>query len=183
MKKKKFTLNTMTDIKVFVLFILDNLGYPLDHTSVISILSENTDKIIFGYDECLRELSDAGHLLYDEVNGEKYYMISDTGHMIASELYDTLDKDFRDQSLRYAAKYFSLSKSGARVKSIVEKTENNKYRVTMKAYDLEDEVLSVSITVTSKIEAEKMARNFEAKPDGLYRGVLFSATGRLEFLS
>ena len=32
-------------------------------------------------------------------------------------------------------------------------------------------------------EAEKIKSNFESKPDGVYRGVLFSVTGKLEFLS
>ena len=71
MKKKKFALKTMTDIKIFLLFILDSVGYPMDHTSMIGIVSDNTDEITFDYDECLRELADDGHLLYDEFEGEK----------------------------------------------------------------------------------------------------------------
>ena len=182
MKKKKFALKTMTDIKIFLLFILDSVGYPMDHTSMIGIVSDNTDEIIFDYDECLRELADDGHLLYDEFEGEKYYMISDSGHMIASELYDSLPSDFREQSLRYAAKYFSLSKSGTRVSATVSAIENGRYSVTMKASNKTGELMSVSITVNSRAEAEKMARNFEAKPEGVYRGILFAASGRLELI-
>jgi hypothetical protein len=182
-KQKKFSLKTMTDIKVFLLFLLDNIGYPIDHTALIGIVSENTDEIIFDYDECLRELSDDGHLLFDEYNGEKYYMISDTGRMIAAQLYDSLDKEFRERSLKYAAKYTSLSKSGSSFSATVEETPEKRYKVTMRASDSRGEVLCASITVTSRSEAEQMKRNYEAKPDGVYRGILFSATGRLEFLS
>ena len=173
----------MTDIKVFLLFLLDNIGYPIEHSSIIEMVAENTDEILFDYDECLRELSDDGHLLFDEYEGEKYYMISDTGRMIASELYDSLDREFRERSLKYAAKYTSLSKRGAIISATVTETENKRYKVTMSARDESGEYMSATITVTSREEAERIKFNYEAKPDGVYRGILFSATGRLEFLS
>ena len=181
--QKKFKLRTMTDIKVFILFLLNNIGYPVDHSTVIEMVAENTEEILIDYDECLRELSDDGHLLFDEYQGERYYMISDTGRMIASELYDTLDKDFREKSLRYAAKYTSLSKSGATINATVEEAPGKRYKVTMRISDSIGEIMCTSITVPSYAEAEKIKNNFEAKPNGVYRGVLFSATGRLEFLS
>lgn len=183
MNKKKFSLKTKTDIKVFLLFLLDNIGYPMDHSSVIEMVSENTDEIIFDYDECLRELSDDGHLLSDEYDGEKYYMISDSGRMISHELYDRLDREFRERSLKYAAKYISLSKNGASVKTQIKETQDMRFKVTLIAFDERGELMNLSIVVNSREEAEKIRANYEARPDGVYRGILFSATGRLEFLS
>jgi hypothetical protein len=181
--KKKFKLRTMTDIKVFILFLLNNIGYPVDHSTVIEMLAENTEEILTDYDECLRELADDGHLLYDEYQGERYYMISDTGRMISSELYDTLDKDFREKSLKYSAKYTSLERSGATVSADVLEAPGKRYKVTMRISDSVGEIMCTSITVPSYAEAEKIKNNFESKPNGVYRGVLFSATGRFEFLS
>lgn len=182
-KKKKFTLRTMTDIKVFILFLLNNIGYPIDHAAVIGMVSENTDEIILDYDECLKELADDGHLLYDEYNGEKYYMISDTGRMIALQLYDSLDKEFCERSLKYAAKYTSLSKNGSTISATISEAEGGRYRVTMRASDAIGEVLSASIVVNSRLQAEAIKHNYETKSDAVYRGILFSATGTLEFLS
>ena len=90
-KNKEFTLNTLTDIKVFLLFLLDNISYPIDHTTILEIVEENTDDISLDYDSCLAELSASEHLLFDEVEGERYYMISDKGRLVAAELYDSLD--------------------------------------------------------------------------------------------
>ena len=116
MKKKKFTLRTVTDIKVFLLFLLEYIRYPVDRTTLINIVSENTDEIIIDYDGCLGELTDSGHVWFDEVDGESYYMISDSGRMVARELFDTLDEDFREKSLKCATKHLSLAKSGATTK-------------------------------------------------------------------
>lgn len=182
-KYKEFGLNTTTDLKVFLLFLLDNIRYPIDRTTIISIVSENLGELSLDYDACLGELADTGHLLFDEEGEEKYYMISDKGREVATELYDNLDKNFRERSLRSAIRYISLSKSGASIRSFIEKKENGRYSVTMEASDRYGEAMSVTLAVNSLAEAEQIKKNFESKPDGVYRGVLFSATGRMEYLS
>ena len=96
-KNRDSILTTTTDIKVFLLFLLDNIGYPIEHTTVMDIVEENTGDISLDYDACLTELVDSGHLYYDDLGDEKYYMISDKGRIVASELYDNLDKDLREK--------------------------------------------------------------------------------------
>ena len=182
-KNRDSILTTTTDIKVFLLFLLDNIGYPIEHMTVMDIVEENTGDISLDYDACLTELVDSGHLYYDDLGDEKYYMISDKGRVVASELYDNLDKEFRERSLRSAIKHVSLSKSGASIKSYIEVTDSKRYRVTMEAYDRYGDLMKTSLTVNSLAEAEQIKKNFEAKPDGVYRGVLFSATGRIEYMS
>ena len=182
-KNKKFGLNTLTDLKVFLLFLLDNIRYPVDKTTVMSIIAENTDEISLDYEQCLLELVGSEHILYDEIEGERYYMISDKGRAVASQLYDNLDAGFRERSLRSAIKHISLSKSGASIKAYIETTESGRHRVTLEAYDSYGDLMKTSLTVNSLAEAEQIKRNFESKPDGVYRGVLFSATGKIEYLS
>ena len=182
-KYKEFGLNTITDLKVFLLFLLDNIRYPIDGRTMLDIIEENTDDISLDYEQCLAELADSEHLLFDEVDGVKYYMISDKGRMVASELYDTLDKGFLERSLRSAIKHISLSKSGARIKAFIELTEKKRYRVTLLASDADGEMMKTELTVNSLSEAEKIKKNFESKPDGVYRGILFAATGRIEYIS
>lgn len=182
-KSKEFRLSTITDLKVFILFLLDNIRYPVDRNTVMSIVEENTNEISIDYEQCLIELVDSEHLLYEELDGEKYYMISDKGRLVAAELYDGLDKEFRERSLRSAIKHISLSKSEASVKAYVEQLPTRRYKVTMEARDKNEEIMTASLTVNSLAEAEMIKKNFESKPDGVYRGILFSATGRLEYIS
>ena len=182
-KNKEFKLTTLTDLKVFILFLLDNIRYPVDRTTVMSIVEENTNEITLDYEQCLFELTESEHLLYEELDGEKYYMISDKGRLVASELYDGLDKEFRERSLRSAIKHISLSKSEASARAFVEELPSKRYKVTMEARDKNEEIMSVSLTVNSLAEAEMIKKNFESKPDGVYRGILFSATGRIEYIS
>lgn len=183
MRKNKFSLRTPTDIKVFLLFLLEQISYPIDRTTLVEIISENTDELTIDYDECLGELSDSGHLWFDEVDGERYYMISDSGRMVATELFDNLDKEFRERSLKSAIKHISLSNRGAKIKSNIEKTDNGRFKVTLKLTDITGDIMDVSISVSSFSEAEKIKNNFELRPESVYRGVLFSATGRIDYIS
>ena len=182
-KNKEYVLDQPNDIKIFLLFLLDNIRYPIEYTTIMDIIAEAIGDISLDYDQCLGELVDMGHLLFDEVDSEKYYMISDSGRRVAAELYDSLDKEFRERSLRSAIKHISLSKSGAHIRAYIEPTESGRHRVTLEAYDTYGEAMRTTLGVNSLAEAEQIKHNFEAKPDGVYRGILFSATGKIEYIS
>ena len=183
-KNTRFTLKDYTDIKIFLLFLLDNIRYPIDYTTLSKILIENIELMSFDYEQCLAELTDDGHILYDELDGERYFMISDTGKNIAAELYETLDEDFRENTVRCAAKYISLSRSGTEISSRITEDESKGFKVTLAAKSPDrGEFFKLSLNVSTRAEAEQISRNFEQRPEGFYRGVLFCATGKFEFLS
>ncbi|MBE6636101.1 MAG: DUF4364 family protein [Ruminococcaceae bacterium] len=181
-KQPKFTLKSLTDIKIFLLFLLDNIRYPIDYATLNKIISDNVDEVTFDYDACLRELADAEHLLFDEIDGERYYMISDSGRLIASELYDRLDPGFREASIKSSAKYISLAKSNATISSKIIEMSDKRFEVTMSAKDAKGKVFSLSVTVNSRSQAEKIVSNFESDPDSIHRGIMFCVTGKLAYL-
>ena len=184
MKKKKDNgLKSFTDLKVFLLFLLDNIRYPIDQTTLMNIIAENTDELSFDYEQCLRSLADSEHLLFDEFDGEKYYMISEKGRLVSAELYDSLDSGLRERSVRSANKHISLAGNGTRIDARIVETPNRRFRVTLEAFDKEGEILSTSVTVSTREEAELIKSTYEAKPSIVYRGLMFSLTGKLEFFS
>ena len=180
---QKFGLNTITDLKVFLLFLLDNIRYPVSYTTIMEIILENTDELSLDYDQCLAELSESGHLYSDDVDGETYYMISDSGRMVANELFDSLDKEFREKSLKIAIKHLSLSGRGAVSKVSITELPSGRFKVNLKITEDIGELLDTSIVVSSRSEAERIRKNFEERPDSIYRGMLLAATGRIEYIS
>ena len=182
-KPKNFVLKTVSEIKIFLLFLLDTVRYPIDLTTLNMIITDNIEDITFDYEDGLRQLVDSGHVLFDEIDGEQYYMISDSGRLVSAELYDTLPADLREQSARCAAKHLSLSKTGATVSTRIEQLEDKRFRVSFLAKENGCDVMSLSLVVSSRAQAEQMAAQFEERPDGFYRGIFFCATGKLEFLT
>ena len=64
-KQSKFKLQTITDIKIFLLFLLDNIRYPIDYTTLTKIISDNVDEVTFDYERmrsifCLMKLTVRG---------------------------------------------------------------------------------------------------------------------------
>ena len=182
-KDKDLILKTMTDIKVFLLFLLDRIGGPIDRTTLMDIVEENTDEISLDYGECLRQLVQSEHVYFDEIQNEEYYMVSEKGRMVASELYDSLDPAFRERSLRSAIRHISVGSSAMKVSSSVSECESGKFRVSLSLTDRFGEVMSLSVTVQSRLEADAIRNGFEAKPDGVYKGVMFSLTGQFDYIS
>ena len=109
-------------------------------------------------------------------------MISESGRLIAAELYDRLDPAFRESSIKSAAKYISLSRSNASITSKIIELADKRFEVTMGAKDSSGKLFSLSLTVSSHKQAEQIVANFEKNPDNIYRGILFCMTGRIEYM-
>jgi hypothetical protein len=182
-KKKEKGLGAIADVKVFLLFLLDNIRYPIDRTTLMNIIADNVDELSIDYEQCLTELADSEHILFDQFDGEKYYMIAEKGRLVSAELYESIDPDLRERSVRSANKHVSLSNDGTKVSARVEETASKRFKVILEAYDKEGEVLSLSVTVATRMEAELIKANYESKPGSVYRGLMFSLTGKLEFFS
>ena len=182
-RDKDLILKTTMEIKVFLLFLLDNIVGPVDRTSLIEIVEENTEEISFDYDECLRQLVESEHVYSDSIADETYYMISEKGRIVASELYDSLDSALRERSIRSAIRHTAQRESERSVKAYITETDSKRYRVTLEAHDRFGEVMSVSVTVNSKSEAESIKNGYLKKPDNVFRGVFFSVTGKMEYIS
>lgn len=180
MKKKKFTLKTQTDIKVFILFLLEYIRYPIDRTTLIEIISENTEEIIIDYEDSLTELSESGHILLEELDGEKYCMITPSGRQVAHELVDTLDEGFRNKSIKSAMKFMSLSERGARHSADIIKMEDGTYTVHLRLADPTCELFNVKMNVSSLAEATGIRDNFRSRPEVVYKGFIVAANGKFD---
>ena len=110
-------------------------------------------------------------------------MISDSGRLIAAELYDRLDPAFREASIKSAAKYISLSKSNATISSKIIERADKHFEVTIGAKDKSGQIFSVTVVVNSRNQAEKMISTFESNPDQVHKGILFCLTGKIEYIS
>ncbi len=183
MKKNKFKLRTVTDIKVFILFLLEYIRHPIDRSTLLDIIYDNTEEIAINYDECINELLSSSHIVTDDTLDEVYYAITESGRMVAGELFDTLDEGFRENALKIAVKHLSLLRRGAKISTSIEKTEGTRYKVVLNMTDKTGEVFEASFTTSSLSEAERIRDHFERSPESVYRGIFFSVTGRYEYLS
>lgn len=182
-KNKPQILRTMTDIKVFLLYILERVAYPMDEVTMSYIILENAPTFSMQYSEAMIELVESGHVHAEQIDGKTYYIINDLGRMVARELYDTLDASLRERSETCAVKYISLAERGGKVRATVTPAEKGRYLVELEVTDAEGELFYVRIARNSRAEAERVKENFEQKPNVVLRSLLFAATGKLDYLA
>ena len=187
MKKKRMLdgdLDDRIDIKIFILFLLDELRYPLNEAVIAEIVGENGYVGQFDFKECFSELVERGHITVQpssKKGGEEEYLISPLGHMVASELQGSLHNYIREKTRISALKRLSFYRRGAEEKCSVSRTDDGRYAVRCEIIEKGTSLLDVTVMVLSEAEAEKIRDHFLERPEEACRGILSVLTGKLEY--
>lgn len=168
------------DIKVFILFLLDELRYPLSETVIAEMVYEHGYVGRFDFAECFSELTERGHI--NVIDGEeKQYLISPLGHSVASELQGTLHEYIREKSRISALKMLSLHRRGAKTHVTVTEEGGGKYMVRCQIFDRDGILMDTTLAVSTKNEAERIKKHFYEQPEEVCRGVLSVLTGQIAY--
>ncbi|MBQ9744348.1 MAG: DUF4364 family protein [Clostridia bacterium] len=173
------------EIKIFILYLMDRIGYPVKFNDVCSILYQENIVSYFECGDCFTELVDANHITElpkEEGEEESLYIVSPTGKTIAVELSDTISASIRESSYRSAIRHLSFEKRGATTNSYIKALDNGKYMVHCEIAEHGRKVLDINVEVDSKIEADRMIRNFNRRPEIVYRGTLALVSGETNYI-
>ena len=182
MQRRRGVLKNNTDVKIFILFLLNSLRYPITQDELTDILV--ADGFVGEYDvaACFSELCDMGHIFHATVDGQETYMISPTGIEASAGLEDSLLSVVRTRSLQTATRYLSLRRRGADVEANVTRLEDGRYSVSCRVSDQTGEIASFTLTIASQGEAERIRRHFIESPEAVVRGITATATGEIAYL-
>lgn len=182
MQKRRGVLKNNTDVKIFILFLLNSLRYPVTEEELTDILV--ADGFVGEYDVavCLSELCEMEHVYCATVDGQQTYMISPTGIEASAGLEDSLLSVIRTRSIQTATRYLSLRRRGADVNAEVTRREDGRYTVACRVADKTGEIASFSLTIASQGEAERIRRHFIEAPEAVVRGITATATGEIAYL-
>lgn len=178
----KSPLNDKNDIKIFILYLLENINYPLDFKTVNDIVVQNDFVGYFDFAECFAELLDAGHIIEEEIDGTPYYSISQIGSHVASQLQSSILSSIREKSLKSAMRLLSFKKCGAKLSCEAEAHADGKYSLHCKITEKERDLLDLTVSVDSLQRIEKMKATFDERPEVVYRGVLALLSGDVDYL-
>ena len=167
----KGVLRHKTDVKIFILFLLNNVRCPLTLAEISELVLADGFVAEFDFAECFSELCELGHILSAEEDGEERFLISPTGCEASAELEDTLVAGLRKRSLQTAMRFLSLRRRGARIDAIVMPREGGRYTVTCTTSDKNGEIASFSLTFPSRGVAEQIRTHFLEKPDEVVRAI------------
>ena len=181
MKNTQNGMSDPTDIKIFILFLLDNINYPLDYSTIHDVAVQNGYVGQFEFAECFSKLRELGHILADELDGETYYVISPTGRMVASELQSNILLSIREKSLKSALRLLSFRRRNADFRSEIIERDDRKFDLHCEITEPGGALLKLDLCVPSRLQAEAMQKKFEKEPEGVYRRIIAIMSGDAEY--
>ena len=172
------------EIKIFILYLMDRIGYALSCGDVCSIMHQENVVSYFDCADCFAELIDGNHVVEVERNetGEALYVVTKTGKQIATELNDTLSPGIKEVSYRSAIRHLSFQKRKAAIDCGYTVRENGKYYVHCEITEAGRKILDINVEVDSKLEADTMISNFKRKPEIVFRGTLALVSGEKNYI-
>ncbi len=192
-------LHAPDQIKVFILYLLDKIGYPLEYTDIATIIIRDGLVDYFDFVEYFHQLLGAGHIgkvpkknSPEPADGEDsaksenaedwMYEVTDTGRMIAAGLSnDLLMTAVREKSYISAMRHLSLEKRKAVVSQSSEQ-DGTGYLFHCSIKDMDGLALNLSIRADTYNQLSRMRQNFEERPDVVYRGIIALVTGNVNYL-
>lgn len=206
------TFHSPQQVKVFILYLLEKVGYPLDYNDLATIIIRDGYVDYFDFVTYFHELLEDGHIKKISVpcDGAKeypseqsdensvteldnssdndaqtkdLYEVSESGRMIAKGLADDLlIAAVREKSYISAMRHLSLEKRGAVVDHRIEMVGDGTYIFHCSIKDCDGMAFDLALRADSYLQVSRMRMNFEDKPDVVYRGIIALVTGNVNYL-
>ena len=175
-------IGSMQNVKIFVLYLMENINYPLDFVTINDIVMQTDYVMYLDFAVAFNEMLDGDLIAKSDEDGEEKYFVTEKGRYVARELNSDLLSSILDQSLARALRYLNFKKRGIVPKCTIDKTEDGRYNVKCSFTEKKVCIFEQTLTVDTLDRATRMKNNFYERPEAIYRGVLALMAGDVNYL-
>lgn len=175
-------ISAKRNVKIFVLFLMENINYPLDFVSINDIVMQTDYVLWLDFAECFYEMLDMGLIAYEEIDGEKYYFVTSKGSFVARELQSDILTAILDKSLEAAFRYLDFKKRGIEPRATYTIRSDRRFDLTCTILEKGNRIFETTIIVDSENRAIRMREMFMERPEIVYRGTMTLLTGKMNYL-
>ena len=177
-------------IKVFILSLMEHVGYALTYTGVADIVMQDRVVDFVDFGENFQKLIEKGHVTEhsedvekDELNpyGHPVYTVSETGHRVVEALEDTIPPFTREKSCRNALRYLDFVRSGTSTAQNLTTIGNNEM-LHLEIRDRRGLSFDLTIRPDNPYQLDLMRSKFAERPENIYKGFLALLTGEKDYL-
>lgn len=169
------------DVKVFILFLLDNVGEPLNYDTVHDIVVQDEFVNHFDFAINFSELLERGQIEESGDEGDRKYHVSVQGRQALESYEGSLLTVIKERALRSALRLIAFNRSGSRISSTI--TESGEgYILRCSIVDNEKTIFSTEVFLTEIEYAKKLKANFEENAEIIYRGTMSLLSGDVNFI-
>lgn len=176
-------LRTKEDIKIFILYLLDNVGMALELEDINDMARQDDFVKSIDFMECFMELVDLDNIamIKSDDGEEPKYEITQKGSSVVAALKDNLSGYVRARSVKSAMRYLSFKQRGATLESRIENDGENTKLVGIIKED-GNEIFTFSFMMENDYQLQLMKHNFEEDPERVYKAFMSILTGDTGYL-
>lgn len=174
-------LSDRDDIKIFILYILNSIGYPLAYNDLHDMSVQDGFITSFDFIEAYGELLANGNIRKEE-SEEQRLEITEKGKHIAETLNGHLLSSVKERAMKSALRLISFKKKGTRITTDVKALPRGKYELTCSIKENGNELMELKFVLDNQKQIDRMVYNFDLHPEHIYRGVLALLSGEVDYL-
>ena len=163
------------DIKLYILCIMQNVGYPLEYTDINDLALYEGVISNMDFIDAFETLERDG-LVKKNDGGE--YFVTDDGLFLCETLKSGLAGYISDRGLNAALKSIDFRKSKVRKTIGITALENGKSRLDLALLRQGEEIMSISLVFATRYQAEKAAGAFSEDPELIYTRLITLLGGK-----
>lgn len=152
--------------------MLEKVTFPLSNNQIVDFLLNRNYTDYFHAQEAISDLLDGGQIASEATKRFTLYSITEEGIQTVTSLESMLDAGIRAEILDYLKENSFTLRSESGIRADYKLTALREYEVRLEIIEQGAPLLSMTINVMSKEEAEAMCRNWADKNQELYLTVM-----------
>ncbi|HCB99723.1 MAG TPA: DUF4364 domain-containing protein [Ruminococcaceae bacterium] len=169
-------LRNVDEVKLLICYLLKSTACPLSLDTLSESLQQDGLANYFTIADALHALLVTGHVDLLEQNGEKTYKVTGLGAGTANLFERRLPYSVREKAVKAAMRLLAQQKREA--ENHVQITADGVgFRVICSVLDGKDSLLSISLLVSDRPQAEAVKKQFMSDPTTIYRATVALMTG------
>jgi hypothetical protein len=176
-------LTDRDDVKIFILYLLNSIGYPLEQDILHDISVQDGFVTSFDFIEAFDELVETENVkTADPSNEEEVVEITEKGKHVAETLNGRLLSSVKEKALKSALRLLSFQKRGTKITSEVTQLPHGKYEFRCSIKDKGGELMDLRVMIDNLKQLDKTMYNFDERPEFIYKGILALLAGEANYL-
>ena len=175
-------IGPLKNVKIFVLYLLDNINYPLEYSTINDIVMQTDYVLYLDFAEAFISMLELGLIEKVEEDGTELYIITKKGRYCAQEFHGEIVHTLLENALKKAFRYLDFKKRGVEVRSWIERAENGKIQVSFSFTEKGVCIFYQTLIVDHEERALRMQNNFSERPEDIYRGLVTLMEGNANYL-
>lgn len=177
-------LGKKQNVTVFVLYLMQNVGYPLDFVTVNDIVMQTDYVAYLDFAESFSRMEDGGLVEKVGVNdkGEPLYAVTQKGRTVVESLQNEILPSILEESLTCALRHLDFRRRGVKASCHASPNPKGGYDFVCTLTEGDITLLSITLWTDSRSRAELMETQFRTYPENTYRATLALMTGNVNYL-